>query len=78
MHVLSRVQLFATPWTVAHQVPLSIEFSRQEYCSRLPFPIPGDLPPRDRASVSCDFCIGRHILIRTVPPAKSYIFIYTI
>ena len=36
--------LFAIPWTVAHQVPLSIEFSRQEYWSRLPFPSPGDLP----------------------------------
>ena len=38
------VWLFATPWTVAHQVPLSIEFSRQEYCSGLPFPSPGDRP----------------------------------
>ena len=38
------VWLFATPWTVTHQVPLSIEFSRQEYCSGLPFPSPGDLP----------------------------------
>ena len=35
--------LFATPWTVAHQAPLSMEFSRQEYCSGLPFPSPGDL-----------------------------------
>ena len=33
-----------TPWTVAHQAPLSIGFSRQEYCSGLPFPSPGDLP----------------------------------
>ena len=33
-----------TPWTVAHQVPLSIGFSRQEYWSGLPFPSPGDLP----------------------------------
>ena len=33
-----------TPWTVAHQAPLSKEFSRQEYWSGLPFPIPGDLP----------------------------------
>ena len=31
-------------WTVAHQVPLSMEFSRQEYSSGLPFPTPGDLP----------------------------------
>ena len=41
---LSLVQLFATPWTVAHQGPPSIGFSRQEYCSGLPFPSPGDLP----------------------------------
>ena len=34
----------ATPWTVAHQAPLSLEFSRQEYYSGLPFPSPGDLP----------------------------------
>ena len=41
---LSRVQLFVTPWTVAHQAPLSMGFSRQEYWSGLPFPSPGDLP----------------------------------
>ena len=41
---LSRVQLFATPWTVANQAPPSMEFSRQEYWSELPFPSPGDLP----------------------------------
>ena len=41
---LSRVQLFATPWTVAHQTPPSMGFSRQEYWSGLPFPSPGDLP----------------------------------
>ena len=33
-----------TPWTVAHQAPLSMEFSRQEHWSGLPFPTPGDLP----------------------------------
>ena len=42
--LLSRVHLFVTPWTVAHQAPLSMEFSRQEYCSGLSFPSPGDLP----------------------------------
>ena len=41
---LSRVQLFATPWTVAFQTPQSMEFSRQEYWGGLPFPSPGDLP----------------------------------
>ena len=41
---LSRVQLFVTPWTVAHQAPPSMGFSRQEYWSGLPFPSPGGLP----------------------------------
>ena len=40
----SGVQLFATPWTVAHQAPLSMGFSRQEYWSGLLCPPPGDLP----------------------------------
>ena len=41
---LSHGQLFAIPWTIACQASLSIEFSRQEYWSGLPFPSPGDLP----------------------------------
>ena len=41
---LSRIRLFATPWTVAHQAPPSMGFSRQEYWSGLPFPPPVDLP----------------------------------
>ena len=41
---LSHVWLFATPWTVAYQSPLSVGFSRQEYWNGLPFPSPGDLP----------------------------------
>ena len=41
---LSRVQLFATPWTVVHQAPLLMGLSRQEYWSELPVPSPGDLP----------------------------------
>ena len=41
---LNCVWLFATLWTVAHQAPLSMGFSRQEYWSGLPFPSPGDLP----------------------------------
>ena len=44
MKLLSRVQLFATPWTVAFQASPSMGFSRQEYWSGLPFPSPGDLP----------------------------------
>ena len=41
---LSRVRLFATPWTVDYQAPPSMGLSRQEYWSGLPFPSPGDLP----------------------------------
>ena len=44
MKSLSHVRLFETPWTVAYQTPLSVEFSSQEYWSGLPFPSPGDLP----------------------------------
>ena len=42
--VLSRVRLFVTPWTVAHQSPLPMEFSREEYWQRVSFPAPGDFP----------------------------------
>ena len=41
---LSHVRLLATPWAVTCQAPLSMEFSRQEYCIELPCPPPGDLP----------------------------------
>ena len=42
--VVQSCQLFATPWTVARQAPLSMVFSRQKYWSGLPFPSPWDLP----------------------------------
>ena len=54
--MLSHVQLFANPWTVAHQAPLSIEFPKQEYWSGLAFP-----PPEDWTLISYIFCIGRWI-----------------
>ena len=63
-------QHFATPWTVARQAPLSMEFSRQEYWSGLPFPPPGDLldpgskhgsPPVQVDSLPCE------------PPGKPYL-----
>ena len=44
MKSLSDVQLFLTPWTVAHEAPPSMEFSSQEYWSGFPFPSTGDLP----------------------------------
>ena len=50
-HVLSRAQPFVTPWTVAHQAPLFMEFSRQEY-SGLPFPPPGELTDPETEPVS--------------------------
>ena len=62
---LSCVGLFATPWTVAHQAPPSMEFSRQEYWSGLPFPPPGDLPD-PRIEPTSPACIGRQILYHWV------------
>ena len=49
---LSHVQLFVTPWTVTHQVPLSMGFPRQEYWSGLQFSSPGDLPEQKIKLVS--------------------------
>ena len=51
--VAHRVRLFATPWTIACQTPLSVKFSRQEYWSGLPFPFPEDLPDPGIKPVSC-------------------------
>jgi len=42
--LFSHVRLFATPWMVDYQAPLSVGFSRQEYRSGVPFPSPEDLP----------------------------------
>ena len=66
---LSCVQLFVTTWTVPHQAPLSMGFSRQEYWSGLSFPSPGDLPdpgiePRSPA-LQADTLISE-------PPGKTY------
>ena len=55
---LSRVRLFAIPWTVAHQAPPSMGFSRQEYWSGLLFSSPGDLPHpgiKDEALINLQF-----------------------
>ena len=67
---LSHVGLFATPWTVAHQVHLSMVFSRQEYWSGEPFPSPRDLPdpgikPRSPAlQVDSAICATRDALYK--------------
>ena len=48
----SLVRLFATLWTVAHEAPLSLGFSRKEYWGRFPCPAPGDLPDSEIAPMS--------------------------
>ena len=53
-----------TPWTVAHQVPLSMEFSRQEYWSGLPFPSPGGLPDFTTEPPGRSQCVLRALKIR--------------
>ena len=56
--VLSRIQLFATPWTKACQIPLSIGFSRQRILELVAIPFSrGSFRPRDGTSSSCDSCI---------------------
>ena len=58
---------FATPWTGTHQTPLSMEFSRQEYWSRLPFPSPGDLP---NPEIETTFPALAGGFLTTEPPGK--------
>ena len=53
---------FATPWTVAHQAPPSMGFSRQEHWSGLPFPSPGDLPVPGMEPVSPAWHVGSSLL----------------
>ena len=65
--VLSCVRFFASPWTVACQSPLSMEFSRREYWSGLPFLPPGDLPDPGIEPLSPALA-GRFFAI--VPPGK--------
>ena len=60
--LLSHVQLSATPGTVACQAPLSVEFSRQEYWSGLPFPPPGIFPTGDQTCIFSISCTGKRIL----------------
>ena len=67
VYSLSHVRLFSTPWTVAHQPPLSMGFPRQAYWSGLPFPSPGDLPDSVMESAS-PASAGR--FFTTEPPGK--------
>ena len=68
--MLSHVQLFVTPWTVAQQAPLSMEFFRQEYRSGLPFPSPGDLPD---PGIEPESHPSQVHLLPSEPPGKSQI-----
>ena len=68
--MLSRVQLFATPWTVAPQAPLSMGFPRQEYWSGLPFPSPGGVPDLGLEPVSLMFLALAGKFFTTVPSGK--------
>ena len=72
--MLSYVWLFATPWTVVCQAPLSLEFSRQNYWSGLPFPSPRDVPNpgiKPEPSVSPALASG---FSTTDPPGTLYLF----
>ena len=71
---LSSIQLFATPWTVAHDAPLSVGFRRQEYWSGSPFPSPDDLPDPGIEAVSPALA-GR--FFTTEPPVCNYIIAET-
>ena len=64
---LSCVQLLVTPWTVTHQASLPIKFSRQEYCSGLPCPPPGDLPDPGIETISPALQVDS---LPTDPPGK--------
>ena len=68
---LKHVRLFATPWTVVCQVPLSMGFSSQEYWSRLPFPSLGDLPDPGIKSASFVSPALAGGFSTTVPPRKT-------
>jgi len=69
--MLGHVQLFASPWTVAHQAPLPMEFFRQEYWSGLPFPTPGDLPNQGIEPMSLVSPALADRFFTTMPPGKS-------
>ena len=70
IYSLSLICLFVTPWTVTHQTPLSMGFSRQEYWSELLFPSPGDLPDSGTEPKSPAL---QEDSIQTEPPGKSFL-----
>ena len=75
VHLLSGVQLFAAPWTVALQALLSMELARQEYWNGLPFPFPGDFPDSGIQSPSFTLGVGVGVgvgFFTTEKPGKHY------
>ena len=69
------IWLFATPWSIARQAPLSMEVSRQEYWSGLPFPSPGDLASPGTASTSLASPALADGFVTTVSPGKPVMFV---
>ena len=63
MLVAQLCSLFVTPWIVACQAPMSMEFFRQEYCSGLPFPSSGDLSDSESPTLQADSSLSK-------PPGK--------
>ena len=76
-YMLSHVQLFAAPWTVACQGPLPMESSGQEYWSGMPFPFPGDLPDpgTEPASLESSALAGSFFTISTTCVIMKYKFL---
>ena len=80
---LSHVILFVTPWTVTHQAPPSMEFSRQEYWSGLPLPSPGDLPnpgvePESSALQADSYCLSQGSPVNPMQLAKKLLVLLNI
>ena len=74
--LLSCVRHFVSPWTVAHQAPLSMGFPRQEYWSRLLFPLPEDLLDAGIwTHISCISCMGKLILYHWATWETSFLYL---
>ena len=71
---LSRVGLFVTPWTVAHQAPLSMKFSRQDHWRGLPFPPPEDLPD-PRIKPTSPALAGKFFTTESPEKQVAYVFL---
>ena len=74
--MLSHAQLFTASWTVAHQAPLSMEFSRQEYWSGLPFPPPGGLPNRRVELGRLFYLLHRQVNSSPLVPPEKQLTLY--